>query len=185
MSDSQARTSLFESCVERYHPSLYRVAYRLTGRQALAMELVQETYLQAWQGLSSLRDPERMRSWLFAIMRRQYLKHMERNVERSVSDLPTDSSGFAPSSSSDWLEEQVSVASDITRIDRSEWVQWALSQIDVRYRFPLLLQWMEELSVQEISEVLDLPTGTVVSHLHRGRQALRRVLERESLDERH
>ena len=119
MSESQARTSLFESCVERYHPSLYRVAYRLTGRQALAMELVQETYLQAWRGLSSLRDPERMRSWLFAIMRRQYLKQMERNVERSVSDLPTDSNGLDPSSSSDWLEEQVSVASDITRIDRS------------------------------------------------------------------
>ena len=73
--DSQTQ---FEECVSTCAESMYRVAFRLTGNQTLASELVQETYLNAWKSLDSLKDNNRMRSWMFSILRYQYTKLLRR-----------------------------------------------------------------------------------------------------------
>ena len=69
--DLQSR-ELFERCISQHADSLYRVAFRLSGRRELAEELVQETYLNAWNGIESLSDVSKMRGWMFAILRNQF-----------------------------------------------------------------------------------------------------------------
>ncbi len=181
MSDIAERQRQFEGCVDQFHAGLYRVAFRLTGRQAVAVELVQETYLQAWKGLASLRDPEKMRAWLFAILRRQYLKLMRRPGMILATDMSIVENG-ADADAGQWLENLGTVPSEVTNRERRDLIQWALDQLDEKYRFPVLLQLMEGLSVEEISTALELPAGTVLSQLSRGKQKLREVLERQLVD---
>ncbi len=180
MADNTARKRQFEQCVDQHHAGLYRVALRLTGREATAVELVQETYLQAWRGLDSLRDTERMRAWLFAILRRQFLKSLGRSPEWLATDVTphTLEEDVAPRGGA-WPDGSAATADATQRTDDRDLIQWAVEQLEVRYRFPVLLQLMEGLSVAEIGQALELPPGTVLSHLHRGKQQLRAILERE------
>lgn len=185
MTDIAARERQFELCVDRHHEGLYRVALRLTGREAVATELVQETYLQAWRGLSSLRDADRMRAWLYAILRRQFLKTLGRPAEWLATDLgPAAADEDCQASGASWLEQQAVAPDTSPQTEQRELIQWAIQQLDVRYRFPVLLQLMEDMSTEEISHSLELPLGTVLSHLHRGKQQLRQILERELANER-
>ncbi len=184
MSASAARKRQFEQCVDQHHEGLYRVAFRLTGREATASELVQETYLNAWRGLDSLREVDRMRAWLFAILRRQFLKSLGRSKEWLATDVApsgTDNDGLGQGSS--WFEQQAFVPDPTEQSEHRDLIHWAIQQLDVRYRFPVLLQLMEEMTVEEISQALELPQGTVLSHLHRGKQQLRAILERETTHE--
>jgi RNA polymerase sigma-70 factor, ECF subfamily len=181
MSDSAARKQQFEQCVEQHHGGLYRVALRLTGREATAIELVQETYLQAWRGLDSLREVDRMRAWLYAILRRQFLKTLGRSNEWLATDVVSSNAELIEGlpDGSGWLDQQAFVPDPAERNDQRDLIQWAVQRLDVRYRFPVLLQLMEEMSIEEIGQALELPQGTVLSHLHRGKQQLRSILERE------
>jgi len=185
MTDNTARKRQFEQCVDRHHAGLYRVALRLTGREATAVELVQETYLQAWRGLDSLRDTERMRAWLFAILRRQFLKSLGRSPEWLATDVSSHAldghglDGEFSQHAGAWPDGNVSTRDASQRTDDRDLIQWAVEQLEVRYRFPVLLQLMEGLSVEEIGQALELPQGTVLSHLHRVKQQLRAILERE------
>jgi len=182
MSDFAARRVQFEQCVHQHHAGLYRVAFRLTRRQAVALELVQETYLQAWQGLDSLREPAQMRAWLFGILRRQYLKLARRRSERLATDLAQDGPSAQEPATNGWLAGLGATRSSDGDCERRDLVQWALGQLEEKYRFPVLLQLMEDLSVDEIGRVLELPQGTVLSQLHRGKQKLREILQRQTGD---
>lgn len=181
MTDIAGRQRQFEQCVDQHHAGLYRVALRLTGREAVAAELVQETYLQAWRGLSSLRDAERMRAWLYAILRRQFFKSLGRSPEWLATDFhsATEHDDGEQSTGTGWLDRLAAVPDQRPQSEQRDLIQWALQQLEVRYRFPVLLQLIEDMSVNEIGQALELPQGTVLSHLHRGKQQLRKILERE------
>ena len=162
----QSETQLqqqFEECVQQCADSLYRVAYRLTGNRTLALELVQETYLNAWKSLPNLKDSNKMRSWLFAIMRNQFSKllHKEKRNAQTIQQLAT-----IPTSSQ--LDN-----------DTTDRVQTALQTLDDIHRLPVLLVSLEGMSVEEAAGILDVPRGTVLSRLHRGRAKLKEILSRD------
>lgn len=153
----------FEECVDRCADSLYRVAFRLTGNQTLASELVQETYLSAWKSIDSLKDPERMRAWMFSILRNQYTKLL-RKEKRSVQTLEHLNDVSKPKT----------IKNDVT--DR---VQAAVATLDDKHKLPVLLVSLEGMTVDEAAKVMDVPRGTVLSRLHRGRQKLKEILSRD------
>lgn len=159
----------FETVVDEHSDSMYRVAWRLTGNRDLAAELVQESYLQAWQGLESLRDRARLRSWLFGILRFQFSKQMRR--EARSSNLPPEAveSLIDPSDPSDTIDRET-----------ADQVQAAIGQLNDEHKFPILLVSMEGFSVDQAAEILEVPRGTVLSRLHRGRQKLKQLLERSA-----
>ena len=168
MSDDSQPRQLFECCIEQNADSMYRVAYRLMGDREAASELVQETCLQAWRSIDSLRDPSRMRGWVFAILRNQYTKMLRK--------LPAESQLVQPES------VQASSAAETTNKERTqETVQQAIEQLDDRHKLPILLVSMEGMSVEAASEVLNVPRGTVLSRLHRGRKQLKEIIERINL----
>ena len=154
----------FEECVQQCADSLYRVAYRLTGNRTLALELVQETYLNAWKSLPNLKDSNKMRSWLFAIMRNQFSKllHKEKRNAQTIQQLST-----------------IPTSSDKPDNDTTDRVQTALQTLDDIHRLPVLLVSLEGMSVDEAAGILDVPRGTVLSRLHRGRAKLKEILSRD------
>jgi RNA polymerase sigma-70 factor (ECF subfamily) len=156
----------FEECIDACADSLYRVAFRLTGNETLARELVQETYLNAWQGLESLTNRNRMRSWMFSILRNQYTKLLGREAKAGIA--------------TENLEPMVETA-DSRPSDFADVVQNAISQLSDLHKLPLLLVAMEGISVDEAASILELPRGTVLSRLHRGRQKLKEILKQHQI----
>lgn len=158
------KRKLFEDCVKQCADSIYRVAYRLIGKDSLAKDLVQETYLNAWRNLASLKDPDKMRSWLFSILRNQYSKWVRKESQMvkasELIDVPVDS-------------DDSSTGEDIDQ------VQLAIGKLPDHYRLPVLLVSLEQMAVEEAAEVLNLPKGTVLSRLHRGREKLKSILSSE------
>ena len=109
-----------------------------------------------------------MRSWLFAILRNQYLKSVRKKKPVASSDVEQ----IADHRTASPPEE-----------DSSDIVQAALEQLDEDQRMPILLVSMEGLSVDEASEILDIPRGTVLSRMHRGRKRLKEILTKEQLNQ--
>ncbi len=158
---------LFESAVDEYADSMYRVAYRLTGCRDAAGELVQETYMQAWRNLTTLSDRSKIRGWMFAILRNQFSKQRQRSQRYRPLTEP--------------LASELVRADRQTPTDQQEMVQSAISQLDDDHKLPVLLVSMEQMSVDSAAEVLGIPRGTVLSRLHRARQKLKDILERQIL----
>ena len=147
--------------------SLYGTALRLTRRAADAEDLVQETYLKAFRSAHQFEPGTNLKAWLFTILHntfRNARRHDGRNpvdvdseaVERAVGSGPGDQS-----------PEQI-----LTRATLDADLQAALDALPDAFRQAVWLRDVEELSYAEMAQVLDVPIGTVMSRISRGRRAL-------------
>lgn len=152
-----------ESVVLRYYEDVYRYAFRLSGNGDDASDLAQQTYLQAGRRLHQLREIERCRSWLLAIVRTCFLKSIQRRRPSLTTDL-------------DLEIRQVTAGDTQTDIDR-EGISFALAELPESDRVILLMFYFEELSYKEIAHQLDIPIGTVMSRLSRAKKRMREELE--------
>jgi len=169
----------FEELTVPHLGALYRLAVKLTGDRTAAEDLVQEAYLKALTAFATLRDPGRVKPWLFQILSR-LVADSHRGEGRgipavSVEDLDTFSLYDLvweedPMPYSDHLHD------DFLAQFHDEEVRAALLALPRAYRVPLVLVYTEELSYQELAETLGCPVGTVMSRLHRGRKILEREL---------
>ena len=159
--------------------ALYGLALRLTGDASAAEDLVQETYLKGLQAFVTLRDPDRVRPWLFQILSRLVTDRHRASGREVPLETPEDLDRFSlydriadedPLPYSDRLHE------DFLAQFRDEDVRRALVRIPEAYRVPLVLVYVEGLSYRELADFLGCPIGTVMSRLHRGRKALEREL---------
>ena len=162
--------STFERLVEMYLRPLYRVALRLTGQKEEAEDLVQETLLKAFRHRDQLRDPDKVRAWLFSILRSCHLDGLrKKGREPEVYGLTEADAVTDPPE--DW-----ELASDpLERITEEE-VQRVLLTLPEEYRLAVLLCDVEEMSYEEIARVMGSPVGTVRSRIARARRLLRQAL---------
>lgn len=156
----------FRSQLASELPPLRRFARALTGDSALADDLVQDCVERALSK-SHLYDPARpLRAWLYAVLRNLYISGLRRNgrstVVKTVDDL-MDGEGSVPPAQ----EERLSVSSVASALDR-------LAQ---QHREVIVLVALEEMSYRDVSEILGVPIGTVMSRLSRAREHLRQILE--------
>ena len=163
----------YEQWVERHGEELYRFAYRLCGQKEQAEDLVQETFYHAWQSMGSLREEHRARAWLFRILRHRYSHQVRTASRRPRANTPLES---APERSDPAPQPPVEVMA------REESLQLALDGLEDRYRVPLLMVFMEGLTCREAAEQLEIPLGTVLSRIHRGRRVMRQVLEKQEAE---
>ncbi len=169
----------FEGLALPHLRALYRFARKLTGDGTAAEDLVQETYLRALNAFPSLRDPGRVKPWLFQILSR-LVTDRHRSAGREVPlPSPEELDRFSlydliwqedPLPYSDRLHD------DFLAQFPDEEVRAALLALPEAYRVPLVLLYTEEMSYRELADVLDCPVGTVMSRLHRGRKILERAL---------
>jgi RNA polymerase sigma-70 factor (ECF subfamily) len=149
-----------ERLVDAHYRSLYRYAFRLTGSEADAEDLTQDTFASAQMQLRQLRDPARARGWLFSILRNAYLHRLR--AARLRRHVPLDHVGDLPEAEPPPLPE--------VEPDR---LQRALDELPESFRSPLILFYFEDFSYRDIAAQMDLPIGTVMSRLARGKAYLR------------
>jgi RNA polymerase sigma-70 factor (ECF subfamily) len=157
----------WEEIARSYGRFLYTVAYRLTGNDDDAQDLVQDVLLRVRKGLETYR-PGSMEGWLSRITTNAFLDTARRRQRRPVDRLPEEPDRVTPPSpAADTDLESRALPDD---------VQAALRRLPSEYRSAVVLSDVVGLTYQEISEALDVPVGTVRSRLHRGRAMLRKAL---------
>lgn len=156
----------FAQLVDAHYAPLYRFALSLSRNGSDAGDLVQQTFfIWATKG-HGLRELTKAKSWLFTTLYREFLRGRRRDSRSSfLEDLPPG--------------EKDPVADDVDRVSKIDAasVMVALQTVDEAFRAPLTLFYLEDLSYQEIAVALDVPIGTVMSRLSRGKAQLRLALE--------
>ncbi|HEY4302791.1 MAG TPA: RNA polymerase sigma factor [Candidatus Didemnitutus sp.] len=157
----------FRQLVDAYYEGLYRFALSLARNPSDASDLTQQTFLIWARKGSQLRDLSKVKSWLFTTLYREFLRGRRRSQQvTALEDLPPgESDPAAPE-----VDVVAGMDADLTVA--------ALQEVDEVYRTPLTLFYLQELSYKEIAETLEVPIGTVMSRLSRGKAQLRAALDR-------
>ena len=157
----------FQQLVDRQYVPLYRFALSLSKSEADAADLTQQTFfLWASKG-DQLRDRSKAKSWLFTTLYREFLGRRRHEVRFPNVELD------------DVREEEMSILPNVNAFDSATVLQ-ALREVEELFRAPLTLFYLEQFSYQEIADMLDVPIGTVMSRLSRGKALLRqRLLAKE------
>lgn len=176
-----ADTATFEDDVMELVPQLYSAALRMTRNPADAEDVLQETLLRAYRGYHTFNTGTNLKAWLYRILTNTFINRYRRQARRpdevELGDLEDfylfkrmgeDGPGGAVRSA----EEEA--------LDRfvDDDIKAAVEALPENFRIPVLLADVEGFSYKEIAEIMDVPIGTVMSRLHRGRKALQQALWR-------
>ncbi len=171
----------FEEEVLELADQVYRVARRLVSTREEADDLVQETYSRAFRSWRSFTPGTNLRAWLFRIL-------TNLNIDRGRRDQRTPDS--RPLEEGDYylynrLEESGGLADEQRVVERlsQDAIVDALSSVPHNYRDVVVLVDIGDFSYQDAAQILDIPIGTVMSRLHRGRRILKKALAEEVVGE--
>ena len=172
VSSSQHNQSMagFEDLAMPLFDSLYNFAGWLSHDSNDAEDLVQETYLKALRSFASFRPGTNFRAWMFQILRNTFLSSCSKLERRMTVELDSEDDG------PELAVENQTPETILMNRSSSQQVQRAIDVLPVHYRETLLLCEVEEMSYQEIAEILSIPIGTVMSRLARARKAVRAAL---------
>ena len=160
----------FEQMAMPLFDQLYNFAHWLTGAQADAEDLVQETYARALKGFGSFAVGTDFRAWMYRILRNTFLTSRSGLAAKRTTAIEDDAELVSP---------ELTPELELLRQEGRATVMSALAALPVDSREVLLLFEMEEMSYREIATVLDVPIGTVMSRLARARKMMRLALEGE------
>jgi RNA polymerase sigma-70 factor (ECF subfamily) len=175
--DDAALRDRFERDVLPLLPSLYGAAMRLTRNPTDAEDLVQETYLRAFRGFAGFKEGTNLKAWLYRILTNSFI-----NTYRKKQREPQTVAG--PDDIDEWYlydrlggrHVEVSAENEVLDQIPDADVKAALESLSENFRLAVLLADVEGFSYKEIAEIMDVPIGTVMSRLHRGRKALEKAL---------
>jgi RNA polymerase sigma-70 factor, ECF subfamily len=160
-------------------PSLYAAAVRMTRNRADAEDLVQETYLRAYRGFGGFQEGTNLRAWLFRILTNTFINSyrakQRRPQEADVEDVEDLFLYHRLPAVEEATRSRSAEIDVLERITDSE-VKAAIDDLPEQFRLPVYLADVEGFAYKEIAEMLDIPIGTVMSRLHRGRKAMQRAL---------
>ena len=166
-------TNAFERFVDHFRFKVFHYSWLMCGRPEDAEEVAQETLLKVFENFDQLREPERVRAWVFRIAKNACLMQRRKSVfapahEFSLDDLPPAAQlpGAAPQPEAIVLDSELRAV-----LDR------VIAELPPIYRAVVLLRDLEELSTEETAQILDLGTDVVKTRLHRGRAAMRQKLD--------
>lgn len=163
---------LLDGLIERYHYRLLRYLHCLTGNRETAEDLFQETWIRVLERGRQYDGKSRFEAWLFAIARHLVIDLQRRRQPRFLDLLDADSDGQPPGT----VQDKPSAFEYVAQRETSEWVGAAMAGLPASYREVLVLRFQEELTLEEIAEVLAAPLPTVKSRLYRGLETLRQLL---------
>lgn len=173
----------FADVVHEHMDGLYGFCVRLANHSTDAEDLVQETLIRAMRAYDGLREPARAKGWLFAIATNVW-RDQSRSRRREVKTVPID----APDADDDTFSLFQTIAMedpfpysdelhlDFLRLFRDEDVGAVFASITPAFRLPLILTVVHGFSCKEAAAILEIPLGTLLSRLHRGRKQLERGL---------
>ena len=172
----------FDRFVEHFRAKIFKHAWLMCGDREDAEEVAQEALLRVFQNFEQLRDPERVRTWVFRIARNECLMKRRKSVfapdrELSLEEFipaKTDGDGQVRIEIADWsgLPEDRLLQSEMKAVLRR-----AITDLPEKYRSVILLRDIDELSTQETAEILDVTDDVVKTRLHRARLSLRQKVD--------
>jgi RNA polymerase sigma-70 factor (ECF subfamily) len=169
--------SLFESQALQYMDQLYAAAMRLTRNPADAADLVQETFVKAYQAFAQFQQGTNLKAWLYRIQTNTFINNYRKNqrnpYQGTIDDLEDWQLGNAESATA--TSGRSAEAEAIDHLPDSA-VKDALQAIPEDFRMAVYFADVEGFSYQEIADIMKTPVGTVMSRLHRGRRMLRELL---------
>ena len=171
-------TAVFEQDALPYLDQLYRTALRMTRNPTDAEDLVQETFARAFSAFRSYRQGTNLRAWLFRILRNTYINSY-RKAQRAPYTGSADELTDAQLLDVESRDGAGARSAEIEALERlgDDDINNALASLPEDFRTAVVLADIEGFSYKEIAEIMDTPVGTVMSRVHRGRKALRRLLE--------
>jgi RNA polymerase sigma-70 factor (ECF subfamily) len=174
-----ADQAVFAEQAMQYAPQLYSAALRMTRNRADAEDLVQETYLKGYRSFHTFTEGTNLRAWLFRILTNTYINRyrakQRRPDETDLADVE-DLYLYRRINTLDNPSLGRSAEQSLMEMLPDDEVKQALEELPDNFRLPVILADVEGFSYKEIAEMLDIPIGTVMSRLHRGRKAMQKAL---------
>ena len=169
----------FESLVTSESPRLFRVIFRILGDEEEAQNILQETFLQAFQRMHTFRGESKLTTWLYAIginLARASLRKSKRFSSLDDQDVermqPSFSKGMFVETPESWDPHKLT-----ERTDRHRLLYEAIDRLPEDYKTIVILRDIEEHSTEEVATMLNISGGAVRVRLHRARVALRNMLD--------
>ena len=160
-------------------PQLFSTALRMTRNRSDAEDLVQETYIKGWRSFHTFQEGTNLRAWLFRIMTNTYINkynaQKRKGTEVELDDVE-ELFLYKRLGSIDQSQLSSSAEDQMIELFTDDEVKNALEALPEDFRMPVLLSDVDGFSYKEISEMLEIPIGTVMSRLHRGRKAMQKML---------
>jgi RNA polymerase sigma-70 factor (ECF subfamily) len=163
----------FEAAAMPFVDSLYNTAYRMTRNPQDAEDLVQETYFKAYRYYDKFQEGTNFKAWLFKILKNTFINNYRKKQKTPPqSDFADIEDSFESQVSKEVREQIKSPEEELLEDVLDEDVQRALDSLPADYKMAVILADLEGFSYKEIAEILELPLGTVMSRLYRGRKLL-------------
>jgi RNA polymerase sigma-70 factor (ECF subfamily) len=159
MDAQQGSSTAMDQLIQRWQRKLWDHAFRLTGKREAAWDITQQSWLGIIKGLRKLRDPANFREWAYKITTNKSIDWIRKNSRARQINV-------------DQIRDPQTKAPDDTGIKE------LLQKLDMRKRAVLSLHYFEQLSISEISTVLDIPKGTVKSRLVSARKELKELWQK-------
>ena len=169
----------FEQDAMQFSRQLYSAAIRMTRNPSDAEDLVQETYLKAYRAYHTFTEGTNLKAWLYRILTNTYINKYRKDTRRpSQVDLGTVEDLYLYRRIGSEESAEVSRTTEDRVLDGlvEPDIKEAVEELPETFRMPVLLADLEGFSYKEIAEILDIPIGTVMSRLHRGRKAMQKRL---------
>ena len=160
-------------------PSLYTAALRMTRNPADAEDLVQETYLKAYRSFDSFQEGTNLKAWLYKILTNTFInsyRARRRRPEQTELDDVEDLYLYRRLGGLEAVAAGRSAEEEVMDLFTDAEVKDALESLPEQFRMAVLLADVEGFSYKEIADIMDVPIGTVMSRIHRGRRALQKAL---------
>ncbi|WP_201367493.1 RNA polymerase sigma factor [Dictyobacter formicarum] len=158
----------FAVLVQRHQRRVFNLVYRMLQQYDEANEVTQETFLAAWQGLRSFRRDARFTTWLHRIAYNCALKQLEQRKKDSALQIAIQAEA---------VDSDERIGAELEAHDRQAIVREHISTLPAKYRVVLVLRHLQEMTYEEMAEILTMPIGTIKTHLFRARNLLKERLE--------
>jgi RNA polymerase sigma-70 factor (ECF subfamily) len=172
------RERFVEQAME-HMPSLYTAALRMTRNPADAEDLVQETYLKAYRSFDSFQEGTNLKAWLYKILTNTFInsyRARRRRPEQTELDDVEDLYLYRRLGGLEAAAAGRSAEEEVMDLFTDAEVKEAMESLPEQFRMAVLLADVEGFSYKEIADIMEVPIGTVMSRIHRGRRALQKAL---------
>ena len=157
----------FAQLVLRYQRRVFNLVYRMLQQYEEASEVTQETFLAAWQGLHAFRGDARFPTWLYRIAYNCSLRQLEQRKRDTALQVALQAEH----------EDDKHEDTELDTRDRQALIQEHLSHLPAKYRVVLILRHLQDMTYEEMAEILTMPIGTIKTHLFRARNLLKERLQ--------
>jgi RNA polymerase sigma-70 factor, ECF subfamily len=162
----------FAQLVQRYQRRVFNLVYRMLQDYEEATEITQETFLAAWQGLPAFRGDARFPTWLYRIAYNCSLKQLELRKRDRALQVALEAEQVLEDA-----DNETRADAEMDARDRQALIQEQLSHLPAKYRIVLVLRHLQDMTYEEMAEILTMPIGTIKTHLFRARNLLKERLQ--------